>query len=474
MIFNSPIFLFAFLPLVLLGTWVMGKRFRNAFLLLASLIFYAWGGVSYSVIILVSILLNYGTGILIARSRNLSPKKWALGLGLTLNLSLLIFFKYAQFLVDTVFDLISAFQTHTDPSPNLKIALPIGISFFTFQAISYLVDLYREEVTVQKNPLKLGLYISLFPQLIAGPIIRYHHLAHQLSRRVQNWEKFAEGVERFVLGLARKVLIANNLAIIADRAFELPSGGLSVLGAWLGIIAYALQIYHDFAGYSDMAIGLGKMLGFDFPENFNFPYIARSVREFWRRWHISLSTWFRDYLYIPLGGNRISASRTLTNLLIVFFLTGLWHGASWNFVIWGLIHGFFMILERIWKNKKFLSIPGLSLIYTWLIVLNSWVFFRADTLTQASQYLMAMWSFAGNEIMGNTELIGPFESFVLVLAVLVSSPILEKVFSLNQRTRKSQNKWSYGIQIIAIWSLLFLCLMFIASDTYNPFIYFRF
>lgn len=323
MLFSSPIFLFLFLPITILLFYISYGKLKNSVLLLASLVFYAWGGVSYSSILIISILANYLFGLLISTEKH---TKLILGLGVGVNLLILMIFKYADFFVMNLNELFT--NLHLEPIKQPNILLPIGISFFTFQAISYLVDIYRKEVVYQKNIINLALYISLFPQLIAGPIVRYHDIANQLIKRSFSINKFGEGVERFIIGLSKKGLLANNFAIVADEIMGSDFTDISTPTAWVGIVSYAFQIYFDFSGYSDMAIGLGKMFGFTFLENFNFPYISKSIKEFWRRWHISLSTWFKDYLYIPLGGNRVSNTRVYVNLLIVFTLTGLWHGAS--------------------------------------------------------------------------------------------------------------------------------------------------
>ncbi|MEZ5195807.1 MAG: MBOAT family O-acyltransferase [Bacteroidales bacterium] len=321
MLFSSTIFLFLFLPIVIIGYFILQGRWRNVFLLIASFVFFAWGGVSYSVILLISIIINYLFGRWIGRDAGNKQSSIFLGIGITINLVILGIFKYANFIVGNINLLLDSVQIPV--IENKSIVLPVGISFYTFQAISYLIDVYRKETTVQKNILRLGLYISLFPQLIAGPIVRYHDIAAQLEFRKVNFEKFSYGVKRFLLGLGKKVLIANNFAIIADEIFQANPADLTSSAAWLGIVAYSFQIYFDFSGYSDMAIGLGSIFGFKIPENFNFPYIAKSIKEFWRRWHISLSSWFRDYLYIPLGGNRMGLRRTYFNLILVFFVTGL-------------------------------------------------------------------------------------------------------------------------------------------------------
>ncbi len=349
MVFSSITFLFFFLPVFLMGYLGVGKKGRNLFLLLASLFFYLWGEQLFVLVMLASIVMNYFFGLLLDRVgiQGSRAGKFLLAAALVANLGMLVFFKYANFAVDNLNLLLSWLNM---PLMHLhKVHLPIGISFFTFQAMSYLIDLYRQEYKAQKNPLYLGLYISLFPQLIAGPIVRYSDIAEHIKKRTVSLHDFACGAERFVFGLGKKILIANPMGLMADHIFAMQAELLSTGTAWLGITCYTLQIYFDFSGYSDMAIGLGRMFGFHFLENFNYPYISRSIREFWRRWHISLSTWFRDYLYIPLGGNRHGNNRTSLNLLIVFLLCGLWHGASWNFILWGLMYGFFLVAERgIW------------------------------------------------------------------------------------------------------------------------------
>ncbi len=348
MVFASPVFLFVFLPLTLLGYFAVPSKFRNVFLLLASLFFYAWGETIYVLIMLASIALNYFFGILIEQGMQAPTGgrgRLALAAGITVNLLLLVYFKYANFLADNLN--VSLARLSLPEIALGPVHLPIGISFFTFHAISYLVDIYRRQCTAQRTFVQCALYIALFPQLIAGPILRYRDMASQLISRTVTAAGFSAGIQRFVFGLAKKLILANPLGELADKVFAIPSGDLTAGPAWLGIICYGLQIYLDFSAYSDMAIGLGRMFGFHIMENFDYPYISLSIREFWRRWHISLSTWFRDYLYIPMGGNRGAAWRTYLNLTTVFLLCGLWHGASWNFVIWGLLHGVYLVLERV-------------------------------------------------------------------------------------------------------------------------------
>lgn len=363
-------FLFLFLPMVLISYYLFDNRFKNFILLMASLFFYAWGEPRYIFLMLFSILVNYFFGLKIDDSSELKEKLW-LTISIIFNLSLLIIFKYAELLF------------------GIKgIQLPLGISFFTFHIMSYLIDVYRNDAKVQRRIHDLALYISLFPQLIAGPILRYRTVEKQINGREHSLDKFAEGVNRFVFGLSKKVILANQLALVADGVFVKNAADLSILESWMGIICYSLQIYLDFSGYSDMAIGLGKMFGFDFLENFNYPYISQSVSEFWRRWHISLGSWFRDYVYIPLGGNRVSLIKLCRNLFVVWFLTGLWHGASWTFVIWGLYYGFLISLEKLFLGKLLQRLPRVFRhIYLLLIVLIGWVFFRVDNIIQGISFI---------------------------------------------------------------------------------------
>ena len=472
MLFSSTLFLYLFLPITLLLFYLAPQRLRNLILLVASLVFYAWGGVSYTIILITSILLNYLFGYLIANANN---RKLFLSIGVIINLSLLVVFKYADFIVENINNLIFATSIEKIEQPN--ITLPIGISFFTFQAISYLVDIYRNEAKYQKNLINIALYISLFPQLIAGPIVRYHDIAQQLIKRSFSLEKFGEGVERFIIGLSKKVLLANNFALVADKIFASDYQNLSSPTAWLGIISYALQIYFDFSGYSDMAIGLGKMFGFTFLENFNFPYISKSIKEFWRRWHISLSSWFKDYLYIPLGGSRVAKYRVYVNLLIVFTLTGFWHGASWSFLFWGLFHGFFLVLERLGLQKILSKLwAPIQHLYTLLVVVIAWVFFRVESIEYAFVYLKQMF-YSG---VSNSDWFTYFDSqlsIVFIIGVLGSFGLFPYLGKLLKSVFKPKAKISdlasliYSTTLIA---LLLLSSVFLLAGSYNPFIYFRF
>lgn len=472
MVFSSTVFLFIFLPLVLLGNFLLKYRYRNFFLLVASLIFYAWGEGILVLLMLASIAINYssGLGISIFLNRQKVLAKTLLAFGISCNLTLLFYYKYANFIVETVQE-IGLFLNYNHNS----ILLPIGISFFTFQGISYLVDVYRRETPVQYNLFHLGLYISLFPQLIAGPIVRYHDIAKEIKDRSITTILFREGIMRFIRGLAKKVIIANNAGVIADHVFSIDVNAISTLSAWLAILCYTIQIYFDFSGYSDMAIGLGKMLGFNFKENFNYPYIAKSIQEFWRRWHISLSTWFRDYLYIPLGGNRKGLKRTYFNLFIVFLLTGLWHGASWNFVFWGLFHGAFLILER----AKWLKTGNWSGFmqhgYVLLVVVTGWVFFRVETISDAFIYLRTMVRINAGEDSTVLVFLNAYTILLLCLAVLFSMPIRKSFNGMAQSIAKPRMQGTYSMAIhIGYLTLFVASVVELAQSSYNPFIYFRF
>ena len=476
MVFSSPIFLFIFLPLVLAGYFVTRGRLRNLWLLGLSLVFYGWGEPRFVLVMLASIAANFGFGLWLDRRRGQPGAKALLGAAVVLNLGLLVTYKYAAFLAGNA----NAALTLIGASPVTvpAFALPLGISFYTFHALSYLVDVSRRAADGQREPTAMGLYIVFFPQLIAGPIIRYKDIAGQLVRRVVTREAFALGVQRFVIGLAKKMLVANTVAVPADAIFSLPTWELTVGLAWLGIVCYTLQIYFDFSGYSDMAIGLALLFGFRFPENFNYPYVARSLTEFWRRWHISLSTWFRDYVYVPLGGNRRGPTRTFLNLWIVFFLCGLWHGAAWTFVAWGLYHGSFLVLERLGAGRwlERLWAPARHA-YTMLAVVVGWVFFRAESLPQAGRYLAAMAGFAsGTGLEHHVGLqLNAVVALALTAGIIGSAPILprlgqwrEDIATINLRVAVEAGRLA-GLALLLVASA-----MQMAAGTYNPFIYFRF
>ncbi len=484
MLFSSPVFLFLFLPLTLLLTTLAPKNFKNVILLIASLIFYAWGGIYYMILMLFSIFINYFFGLKLGKyNHDDKRRKNYLIVGITINLLMLGVFKYTNFIVFSINELLEIAKFSKLPQTNIQ--LPIGISFFTFQAMSYMVDVYRRETDVQYKFADLALYVSLFPQLIAGPIVRYHDVALQLKSRKINIEKFKSGIQRFIIGLARKVLIANTFAAIADDIFATPYQNLDSIAAWMGVLAYTIQIYYDFSGYSDMAIGLGRMFGFEFLENFNFPYISKSIKEFWSRWHISLSTWFRDYLYIPLGGNRGSKADTYKNLFIVFFITGLWHGASWNFIVWGLFHGIFLVIERMGFGKILSKLPPIiANIYTLFVVIIGWTLFRCETLSDTLLYYKIM--FGLNEYHSNSLNISIYlnkETYIaLLFAVLGSSTFFIQIhkYMKNISIKLSSKTYVYVGNIYEILSstflifLLFICTLYLLSNTYNPFIYFRF
>lgn len=461
MVFSSLLFLFLFLPIFLGVYFIIPSKFRNFILFIASLLFYAWGEPIYVGIMIFSTLLDYSCGRLIDRFRNhpILPK---VGLGLSLlgNLGFLCYFKYADFFIHNI---NSAFGTDFG---LLKLALPIGISFYTFQTMSYTIDLYRGRVGVQKNIITFGAYVTMFPQLVAGPIVTYDHVEKELNSRTITLDRFGVGSIRFIEGLGKKVLLANNIGLLWDKINALPVGELTVADAWLGMIAFGLQLYFDFSGYSDMAIGLGHMLGFTFPENFNYPYISRSVTEFWRRWHMTLGGWFREYVYIPLGGNRVKKARFYSNIFVVWFLTGFWHGAGWNFIIWGILFGILMVIERGFLLKCFEKCPRfLSHIYLLVIILISWVFFSHDYLSEGLIYLKAMFGQVGNGFF-NTATCYLISNFyiLLILGVLFATPVMNKL----------KSKLPQWMMYLFYVGTLILSTAYLVDSTFNPFLYFRF
>jgi alginate O-acetyltransferase complex protein AlgI len=475
MVFSSVTFLFYFLPLVLITIrFARSVTTANWVLLAFSLIFYIYGEAENVIILLTVVVATYALTLLASRLDG-RDGKLVFGLAVVFNLSVLGYFKYANFLADNVAWLIGSAPVGWD-----KVQLPLGISFFVFHAISYIVDVRRRVAPAQKRLDVLTLYIVFFPQLIAGPIVRYHEIAHQLISRTITQEDFVVGARRFIGGLAKKVLIANPIGVTVDQIFALPAAELSFELAWLGAILYALQLYFDFSGYSDMAIGLARMFGFRFPENFNYPYISQSIREFWRRWHITLSNWFRDYLYVPLGGNRKSGGRTYLNLLIVFFLCGLWHGAAWNFVVWGLWHGLFLVLERLGLGEVLdRAWRPIRHFYAGLVVLIGWVFFRAANLDQAMLFLSRMadirsfsFSLYPLEVYFSTEILA-----LTALAVALSTPFAARLAAAGEemasRTTRLRPGFSMAVALIPIGGLL-LSAMALTAQTHNPFLYFRF
>lgn len=463
MLFSSMTFVFMFLPLVCALYLLSKKELHNPILLVASILFYAWGEPKFLAIMLITIILNYYGAIIVEKSVN---KKIPLIITIISNLGFLIYFKYFNFILDNLNALL---HSNIDP---LNIIMPIGISFYTFQALSYVIDVYRGECKAQKDIYKLALFICLFPQLIAGPIVKYHDIADQIDDREVNFDKVTLGVKRFIIGLAKKMLIANTMGVIADKIFTQPADSFTPLTAWIGALSYTMQLYYDFSGYSDMAIGLGLIFGFTFMENFNYPYISKSITEFWRRWHISLSTWFKQYVYIPLGGNRKGNNRTYINLFIVFLLTGIWHGASWNFVFWGIWNGFFIILEKAtgWCNEtgnRFVNI--LKHIYTIFVFVIGWVMFRSEDMTYALTYIKNMFGLIDvHDVTYNMIYYGDYiEIFIFITAILCAMPFFKNMIYKEKKCIKfAVNIWLLLLFIISAAS--------IANSTYNPFIYFRF
>lgn len=472
MLFSSTIFIFAFLPAVLIGYFLLAKQYRNYYLLLMSLGFYAWGEPKFAIVMIFSIIVNYIYGLLIDKSR---PKpslcKAYLILAIATNLSILFVFKYLNF---TIFNINKIFG---NAIPQTHIVLLLGVSFFTFQAMSYVVDVYRNVVHVQKNIFYFGMFKAFFPQLIAGPIVRYSTVEEQITDRKVTFDSFSEGVRRFMIGISKKVLIANNVAIIADKAFGMSNaGGLSVSFAWLGVIAYAFQIFFDFSGYSDMAIGLGRMFGFKFLENFNYPYISKSVTEFWRRWHVSLGTWFKDYVYFPLGGSRVkSRYRLVFNLFVVWFLTGFWHGASWNFVAWGLLYFVLLVFEKLILHPEKLNFGKyIYQIFTLIFVLIGWVLFRSKGFGDAIIYVKSMFGLSGNPLFDpNTALYINEKWVFLLFAVLCSTP----VFKICKERMQGKGPLTNVFNVLGVLIYVFLFLLsisYLVVGAHNPFIYFNF
>lgn len=462
MLFSSIVFLYYFLPITMIIYWLIPKNLKNIFVFIISLFFYAWGEPIYIFLMLISIYVNYKLGLCMHREGK-NPKN-ILYFALIFNLGLLIFFKYTNFIVvniNRIFDL---------SLDQVNIKLPLGISFFTFQALSYIIDLYRREVRAQTSFMKLGLYISAYPQLVAGPIVRYSTIMDQIDERSINLEKISYGIIRFTLGLGKKVILANQFAQIADWTFAQGNAPSSALAAWLGVIAYGLQIYYDFSGYSDMAIGLGSMLGFQYEENFNYPYISKSVTEFWNRWHISLGSWFRDYLYIPLGGNKVTRSRNIFNLFLVWLMTGLWHGAEWNFVVWGLYFFLIIVVEKyIIKIEKIPNV--LRHIITLLLIFISWPIFRLDSLTDSFNYILAMFNIRlGSHRLVGSHIILHDYWYLIILGVFFSTGYFERFYRFLDR----ENIGLILIESISLLLILLMVTMYLVNSTYNPFIYFRF
>ena len=465
MVFSSTIFLCIFLPLVLLGYYICPKKGRNLFLLIASLVFYAWGEPKYVFLMIFSIIANYVFGLLMEKYRQSRRLKLMLVLSVVIDVGLLCVFKYTDFIISNI---NAAFGANFD---LLKLALPIGISFYTFQAMSYTIDVYRGDVKVQRNIIDFGMYITMFPQLIAGPIVRYADVEKQLRDRHVTAQDFSEGAMRFVVGLGKKVLLANQIGALWSEIYAL-GGSSSALMAWLGAIAFTFQIYFDFSGYSDMAIGLGRMFGFKFPENFRYPYQSVSITDFWRRWHITLSTWFREYLYIPLGGNRRGFARQALNLLIVWTLTGFWHGAGWNFILWGLYYFAILFIEKLFLLKALDRAPKiLRHIYSLLLIVLGWVIFACDDIAVLLPFIGSM--FGANGALGGLDIYWLTTKAVLLVICCIASTELPKKLMISLSGRLGE-KQAFVLKSVLALLLLGLSMVFLIGDSYNPFLYFRF
>ena len=455
MVFSSVLFLFRFLPFFILCYFLAPDRLKNPVLLIGSLIFYAWGEPVYVLLMLFSTVSDYIHGHLIDAYRGKKAAKWFLASSITINLLVLGFFKYADFLIQTFNSVVGT------TFPLLELGLPIGISFYTFQTMSYTIDVYRGEAKVQRNLLDFAVFVTMFPQLIAGPIVKYRQVEDKLHSRTHDIDNISYGAKRFIIGLSKKVLLANNVGLLWDTVKNMNFDEISMLTAWLGITAFALQIYFDFSGYSDMAIGLGAIMGFEFPENFNYPYISKSVTEFWRRWHMSLSGWFREYVYIPLGGNRKGLRRQIINIFIVWMLTGIWHGAGWNFVLWGMWFAIFLILEKMFLGKFLSDMPEfIGHVYCTAVVLISWVVFELESVRSILGYLSAMFNVSAHSLWDRHALyLGRENLVLLIIGVIAATPLL--------------SAWSKRWKIVPV--LLFvLSIAYVVEASYNPFLYFRF
>lgn len=473
MVFSSFVFLFLFLPLVLTAYYLCPRGGRNLVLFLFSLVFYAWGEPRYILVMLLSILFNYAAGRILQgfhKDGKKRQEKITVFAAVLFNLGVLGFFKYNNFFLENI---NSWFGTDIE---LLQIALPIGISFYTFQSLSYVVDVYRGQAGVQNNLISFGTYVTMFPQLVAGPIVRYQTISEQLEHRHESAEQFACGIRRFIIGLGKKVLLANNVGLIWDQISAMPAGDVSVGVAWLGAIAFGFQIYFDFSGYSDMAIGLGKMFGFTFLENFNYPYISKSITEFWRRWHISLGTWFREYLYIPLGGNRKGKSRQILNLLIVWGCTGFWHGASWNFLLWGLYFAVILIFEKLFLLKRLERCPSvISHIYALLLILCGWVIFAFDNLSQIGAWFGVMFHFGASQAAGESFWYLLQTHWVLFLVLAVGSTEWPGRIWRAAAKKLESKPWLVCLaEVLFLGTVFLVSTAFLAGDSYNPFLYFRF
>jgi len=470
MVFSSILFLFYFLPVVLTIYFISPKKYRNFILFLSSLLFYSWGEPKYIWIMLFSTVLDYTCGKLVYRykdNKDVNKSRLWLGVSIFTNLGLLGFFKYFDFFISNINNIFD-FNISL-----LNLTLPIGISFYTFQTMSYTIDVYRGDTKVQNNIISFGTYVTLFPQLIAGPIVRYQTVAEEINNRMESYDLFSEGIKRFILGLGKKVLLANNIGLLWKNISSLNTWDIPVLTAWLGILGFSFQIYFDFSGYSDMAIGLGKIFGFNFLENFNYPYMSKSITEFWRRWHISLGTWFREYLYIPLGGNRKGRFKHIRNILIVWILTGIWHGASWNFALWGLFFGVILIIEKLFLLNLLEKLPHyLTRIYTLSLVLMSWVIFAFDSIKDGLNYIKILFGFGNNPIFNHTSLYFLYTNILLFLILIIGSTDIPKRLWKYMSNRFNNKLWI--IENIFLLLVLGLSIAYLVDQSYNPFLYFRF
>lgn len=468
MLFSSMTFLFVFMPLVMAVYFLSKKEIRNYVLLIASIIFYAWGEPRYLAIMIITILVNYAGAILLDKHYSSRQRLWIVSLTIVLDLSFLFYFKYFNFVVDNINGVLATdFQL-------LDIIMPIGISFYTFQAMSYLIDVYRREVPAQKDVYKLALYIVLFPQLVAGPIVKYHDVCEQIDNRTIEFKNVIIGFKRFITGLAKKVLIANTLAEVVDKIFAQAPENLTTGVSWLGAVAYCLQLYYDFSGYSDMAIGLGLMFGFRFMENFNYPYISKSITEFWRRWHISLATWFKLYLYIPLGGNRKGAVRTYWNLFAVFLVTGIWHGAAWSYVAWGIWNGIFIVIERFFgldkdKNDRW-YVSAAKHVYAFFAIVWGMIIFRAESLSYAYEYICRMLHIDVTKHLPDYDYgVNNKFAIMLIVGLICAMPVCRNLIYIKYERKVQRTLVNIWLFLLFFWSTISL-----AASTYNPFIYFRF
>ncbi len=468
MVFSSIVFMFLYLPIVLAVYYIVPRKWRNLWLFIVNLVFYGWGEPVYIILMMICITVNYITGYFVGKYKddNKQKARTILIINIVINIGMLVVYKYLDLFITTFNSL-----TGTSFIQPLGLVLPIGISFYTFQTMSYPIDIYRGDGDVQKSYISFGTFVALFPQLIAGPIVRYKDIASQLGFRATSVDQFSSGIRRFTVGLAKKVLIANNVGVLWDTCYAaLGTGELTTVGAWLGVVAFSVQIYFDFSGYSDMAIGLGRMLGFEFLENFKYPYISHSITEFWRRWHISLGTWFRDYVYIPLGGNRKGEARQYLNIMIVWSLTGLWHGANWTFMMWGAMYGVLLIIEKRFLLKHLERAPKLvSNLYVHLITLLAWVLFQIDNLPQVGQYYKTMFGFGQNGVYTGTDGYQLLSfAVIIVIGAIASTPLPSKLF--NKLPSKTQSWLAPALTVIT----LFVCTAYLVDASYNPFLYFRF